>query len=259
MRRVALFVGVFFLATAALGAVTEITLTPQAPLVVGMTLDYKVVSNAQAVAGYRFRLRCLEGSTGPWSQYYQQSSPTFTAVEKRVGNYEIEGGANEQQTTNPPTFQWASLTKQVTILGPDSDTIIAGLNVNSTGWQPATVAVQFACWASGKKMAGSQIDGYPQERIRRPQYNPPKDSGWAGPKAGEFYWSMDHIQDNKTLHVIDMAWWNGLAVGAVFDDLFQQNRFVIKDCNGVDRYYYFQERHFQKVKTGPTTWKLIEV
>lgn len=46
---------------------------------------------------------------------------------------------------------------------------------------------------------------------------------------------------------------------AVFDDLFQTNRFVIRDCLGFGIRFEFQERHFQFVKSGDETWKLVEV
>jgi len=80
---------------------------------------------------------------------------------------------------------------------------------------------------------------------------------WSGP-GNEFYFDCGFIIDWKFVG-IQLPGFVNAAVGDVFDDFYQQNRMVIKDCFGDLQYFHFTERHFQKIKTGADTWKLVEV
>ena len=120
--------------------------------------------------------------------------------------------------------------------------------------------VHFNVYASGIRMGGVEIVGYAEERIRRPAAN--SDSGWprgTNQIGGEFNWDTQKIVDKKVTYVSNEDWFRLLApYGTVIDDFFQQNRFVIEDCNGNQQYYYFDERRFLKRKNGVESIELVE-
>jgi hypothetical protein len=242
-------------------AVTQIAIKPGVPIVVGSSRTFQVVSS-KPVSQYKIRWRCLEQPTGLWSDPFSNGTGIFGPFnEPRVGNREVEG-----QTIAfigmPPQPVTSTLTRQYTVVGPDSDVIVQGLNTNSTGFPRMENEVRFIMKYSDIWVRG-WIDGFPQERIRRPQKPPPNDdSGWVGPKPGEFDWATEYFFDLKFVHLPNpqsIAHWNSLPVNTVFDDFFQQNRFVIRNCNGAFVYYYFEERRFQKVKSGAQTWTLVQI
>lgn len=97
---------------------------------------------------------------------------------------------------------------------------------------------------------GPNVDGAPEERIRRPQV--PYDSGWL-PASDIFYLDGNVIVDEKAREV---EGWNTLPVGFVFDDFYHQNRMKIKNVHGEYEYFEFPDRHFRCVKSGSQTWQL---
>jgi hypothetical protein len=131
----------------------------------------------------------------------------------------------------------------------------------SGGWPQMGILFQFTM-KNGMTTIQGQIAGYPQERIRRPQAADPEDqdSGWQGPTPEVFWWNGVVISDYKTFEVLNGPAYEALQNGTVVDDFYQQNRFVILDCTLSSAVIYtFGERHFQKVKSGLHSFKVIEI
>ena len=159
---------------------------------------------------------------------------------------------------NPPPPTTSTCVKSVSILGPTADNITAGLNVNSTGSPEMYIWVTFEVLCGTSRM-GMMVQGYCQERVRRPTEVPPYDSGWVGPTPS-FFLTYAGIQDYKrVVTMVPSPNWDALPDGTVIDDYFQQNRLVIQNCNGASEYFYFADRHFKLIKTGAQSWKLTEV
>jgi len=179
-----------------------------------------------------------------------------------VGLREFWGGAFEVivppgDPENPAVYEWSYRTKQVTVIGPDRDTFTGPLDSVLEDILPAimTMDVRFPVFA-GTIPIGPNFEGYPQERIRRPQNG--IDSGWLGTAVFHDDFHMDGSE------IFDHKWWGGptwenVQVGATVDDFYQQNRLVIQDCTGAEQFFTFAERHFRKVKTSAFSWQLVEV
>jgi len=254
-----LLLGCALVPTLLFGSITQIQMgVNQPPVAVGRWASFQATTNGSASNWHWYR-RCTIIPAGQWQDYGGGSSANLFLGSARVGSYTIKVTDQEMVAGPPPTFQNFELTKDYNVIGPDSDTIIDGLNVPSTSGSlmplavaDLTVKFQMKC---GQTLIGDLIAGYVQESIRRPQSN--FDSGWTGETA-DFRFSPPNIEDHKTVGMLVPEFANA-AVGAVFDDFFQQNRFVIEDCHGYDTYFYFPERHFRKIKLNSTTWKLIEI
>jgi len=252
----ALIAGLVLVGPSAEAGITSIDVSPT-PIVVGKSTTYTANCTPQPFK-WEWDYRCTEGGTGSWTPSPPDTTSTRTKsyYESSVGSYDLRCTAYYQGGGYPPPLPTTStLIKSVTVNGPDADTITAGLNTNSSGYPVMTVTVKFQV-RSGTTAIGPYTDGYPQKRIRRPQEE--YDSGWIGPTEGVFYFF------GSTGEIIDVmtaggSGWGDILVDDVFDDFYQQNRMVINDCFATEVYYYFTERHFQKVKTGPYTWKLVEV
>jgi hypothetical protein len=250
-------IGVFvLLGSSVLAGITSISYTPD-PIVVGQATVYTANCTPQPFK-YEWDYRCTQGQTGAWvpSPPETTSTNTKTDYESQVGSFDVRCKAYYQGSGNPPPPPTTSTSiKSVTVNGPDSDTITAGLNTESTGYPAMTLTVKFQV-RSGATAIGIHTDGYPQERIRRPQSD--FDSGWVDPSSNYYFnGSTGEIIDVK---VVQLGWlWSNIAIGEVFDDFYQQNRMVIRDCFYNQVYYSFSERHFQKVKSAPYKWKLVQV
>lgn len=249
-----------FLSSHAIGEVTAIVVNPSEPLVVGYYYTYGIQHNKPSAGAYSWRYRCLESGGAGWTSVPNQGSPAYGFLEDRVGSVEVEGGAKEivgNPPPYPPPSEWSYLTRQFTILGPTTDTLRDSTPLFSSGYPYMAIPVYFDVYAGNIKV-GADIDGVVQERIRKPHEDPPFDSGWAGPEAGFFEWKGHGILDYKFVSIYLPAF-STADVDEVFDEIYQQNRFVIKDCAGNLEEFYFPERRFQKIKVSSTQWKLIEV
>lgn len=130
-----------------------------------------------------------------------------------------------------------------------------GLFEVSKGWPGMYIDVQFVAMANDIQVAGAAVAVVKvEERIRRGV----NDSGWVG-GSPEFYWDTTVTVDHKVVNAdANMAWWDSFNTGDIFDDFFQQNRMIIKDCFGNEQTFYFQERRFQKMKVDAAHWQLWE-
>lgn len=239
-------------ASVLLAGLTSIDVSPF-PIVVGRVVTYSALSTPPPPfpSFYDWDYRCTEGSVGNWNPSPPDRTYTnmITYQESRVGSYDLRCKLTYGDLTT------STLTRGLTILGPDTDVILSGLNVNSTGYPQMTLTVTFEV-RRGSTAIGMYTSGYPQERIRRPQFG--FDSGWQGGWPDYYFNPNKNIIDVKSVTRVDNSWDN-LAVGAIFDDFYQQNRAVIPNCHGVNTYFYFSDVHYQKQKTGAQTWKLIIV
>jgi hypothetical protein len=52
---------------------------------------------------------------------------------------------------------------------------------------------------------------------------------------------------------------DAIAIGTVFDDVYQQNRMIVIDCEGNSHIFYFTEHHSQMTKTAAGTWQMTEL
>lgn len=233
--------------TAVLAALSAITVQSE-PITVGQTVTYTTVEDGKNGPGtwtWDFRATA-GGNQGAWVGM-PSGGTTSQVVENRVGSFNVRCQASYMDQTTSVVI------RSVTVQGPDSDVITQGLNVST---EQTSLEVHFDVLNGSTPIGyiGSDVDGYPQERIRRPQYN--FDSGFTGPAPGAFYSQGNTIIDVKQTNMQDPAFINA-AIGAVVDDFYQQNRMVIKDGFLQDQFFYFVERHFQRVKTGANSWKLI--
>jgi hypothetical protein len=263
MRRLARFIPpvavCIGVTSAVLAGITRIDTNPSGSVVIGHHLEYTIIHTLEGFdwSGER---RCLVGNPpGEWTPDPPdfQHSPSFIYETRRVGTRDFRGGVLEQTgggDEQPPEFTWSYLTKQVTAIGPDRDTFTGPLNsyVEDFFIPKYAIDVSFPVFA-GTIPIGPNFDGYPQERIRRPQLN--QDSGWAGPSEA-FYMDGSAIFDHKWRGGPN---WDNIPVDTTFDDFYQQNRLVIYDCTGAEQIFTFAERHFQAVKTHEIAWKLVEV
>lgn len=225
------------------------------PIVVGYVYEYEIsIEPGQAAGAYSIEWRCTQGGTGNWQVFGTGGNPYYT-IEGLIGNQDVKGGA----CISDGGFgcEWNYLIEPITVLGPTRDAISSDLGGASTALPPtAEFEVQFAV-LNGDTPIGPWTDGYAQERIRQPGMVPPYDSGWVGTTGGtegEFGWDGYHIYDFKKLTVDEenIAWWNNMEFGQVYDVYYQQNRMMIKDCFGVYQPFYFAEREFGHYKIDHT-------
>jgi len=233
-------------------AITSITVdnvtVPNEPLTVGHLARYTANMNgANGMPGpTTWEYRAQGGAqAGPWVNAGQGQS--ITIVESRVGSFNVRATTSFQDGTV------SVMGVGVTISGPDRDVITAGLNVVS---QNMVVQVSSEVRNGAVPIGPNYVDGYPQERIRRPQWNPPFVSDWSSPDQDFYLTGNRAIIDNKAVSTQYPAFAN-CAIGQPFDDFYQQNRMLIKDGYGVLQPFYFQERHYQKIKVSATSWKLV--
>lgn len=266
MRRQFQFLSVSVLclgiASAVTASVTRIDIVPDVPIVVGNDLDYTIVHTLPAYA-WSAQRRCLESDPpGAWTPdpAEQLDNNIFTYPTQRVGTRDFRGGAFEEivppgDPQNPAMYEWHYLTKQVTVIGPDRDTFTGPLDsyVEDFFLPKYAIDVRFPVLA-GTIPIGPNFEGYPQERIRRPQLN--YDSGWIGPTEGVFCMDGSSIFDHKA---VSGPGWANILIGSTIDDLYHQNRMVIFDCTGAAKYFTLTERHFRFVKTDEISWQLVEV
>jgi hypothetical protein len=242
---------VAFLGSNSLAGLTAMTVSPE-PITVGWATTYTVTDDGQdsGYASYQWDFRATEpGNQTPWTALPGQSTST-QVIEARVGSYNVRCRATYR---NPMTGQQTTseIVRSVTVSGPDHDQITSGLNVSTSS---SSLTVEFLV-LNGTIILGGTVDGHAEERIRRPQYG--FDSGFVG-QSSTFYYQYGYIVDVKSTNLQHPDFLKA-NIGDAFDDFYQQNRMVIKDGFGRDQFFYFPERHFQRVKTGANSWKLIEL
>ncbi len=232
---------------AAYAGFTSMTVATE-PITVGYNVVYTANTNGAdgppSPATWSFRAT-EGGNQGPWVYLIQQGF-SLARTESKVGGFSVRCQATFANTQQ----QLHEIIRSVSVSGPDRDLITGGLNVNSN-MEHLFVYFQVL---NGSVPIGPQVAGVPEERIRRPDLG--IDTGFVGPSS-DYYLANDSIVDHKTFSVGSPGY-AALAVGAVFDDFYQQNRMRISDGFGVDQFFYFPERHFQRVKVNNTTWKLVE-
>jgi hypothetical protein len=230
-------------------AITSITVNTE-PITVGQTVQYVANMNSQdgppGPTNWDYRAT-EQGNVSPWFTPPITSGSSISWTERRIGSYNVRA---RTKFANGSTSEQI---RSVTVHAPDEDVITGGLNTPSNG---STLTVTFDLRRSGTPMGPGTVDGYPEERIRRPQFQ--MDSGFVGPSQSYYLTGNRAIIDNKYSDVSHADFIN-CPVNGVFDDLYQQNRMVIKDGFGTNQFFYFPERHFQRVKLGPSSWQLVEV
>jgi hypothetical protein len=142
----------------------------------------------------------------------------------------------------------------VDVLPPQYD-IVSGLGADSEGFPNMVNPLRFEVYCTGDRPMGGQPDGYPEERIVRPQSG--FDSGWVGP-GPDFYYEGGAIIDIKRTDV-DPQTWNNIAIGAVLDDFIQHTRFIVKDCHGLNTAFTLGTRWFQRVKSSASSVKIVQI
>jgi len=239
-----------FGASVLLAELTAINVSPF-PIVVGHSVTYSAQSTPPPPmpSMYDWDYRCTEGTTGNWgpSPPDRTSTNMIAYQESKVGSYDLRCKLTYSDNS------YSILTRGLNVLGPDTDSILSGLNTNSAGYPQMTLTVTFQV-LHGSTAIGIYTSGYPQERIRRPQDG--FDSGWQGGWPAYYFNPNKNIIDVKYFTRVDQTWDN-LPVGTIFDDFYQQNRAVILNCHGANAYFYFDDVHYQKQKTGAQTWQLI--
>lgn len=233
-------------------ALTAVNVTGQ-PVVVGDTVSYRALDDNAAPwpTTYAWKYRCTSnGAQGNW-----QDAPFATAAwssqEQNVGNFEVK----VQSAMSDGSTQ--TVQNSVTVSGPTTDEVNAAqLDVVMFFMMgPAPINLQFAVM-NGNRKIGPYPDGYPEYKIRRPQFN--LDTGWCTDTA--YSLNADTIVARVAIEPADFN--NGfanLADGAVVDDYYFQNRMLIRNCAGNYETFVFPERRFQKIKAGSNSWKLVEV
>ncbi len=237
----------------ALADITSITYTPS-PIVIGNGVLYTANDNGTPqIKSWKWEYRC------PGANWVAASGTnTCLMYEGYAGNYEIRCTASFQAAGYPPVQKPDQpFVINITINPPDSDGVVAGLNTPASIYG-GQVTIDFQLYSGGKKV-GAYIQGTPEERIRRPQFG--FDSGWSGPIAGTYFLHEGVIKDVKSasLPADQQAAWDATPVGGVIDDFYQQNRLKSKDSCNTEKFYYFPEHHFQRVKVDANNWKLIEL
>ncbi len=184
-------------------------------------------------------------------------SKTLTGKEWRVGSQDVEATGNY-----PPPDGKSTVTRSIMVHGPDNEAWVAGPGgppaFTVSGGTPIMILhCKIEC-RKGTTKIGPYTDGIVQERIRRPQFQ--LDSGWVD-ASGDFYLDASKvINDIKKVDSTDPALdWANMQNGDLFDDFYQTNRLLIRDCHGVYRSFEFGEKHWAKAKDSATTWKLLEV
>ncbi len=209
---------------------------------------------------YVWKYRCTADGVPGTEFTHSSKSSVMETPEPRVGSYQVKCKATFPDGEMGANTHDSEVTRGVTILGPDSDRIESGLDTDSyeaNGDSEMWLKVIFGVYCHDKKL-GCCVDGFPQERIRRPPLTYP----WGGP-GSVFFFECGDITDWKFVVPLnqqgEVSWedWNALPVGEVIDDFYQQNRMRINDCHGNPQDFHFTERHFQKKKSGPGTWELV--
>ena len=221
------------------------------PITVGQVVAYVATEDGKNGPGtWSWDFRATSGGNqGQWVPL-SNGSTTSRITEDRVGSYNVRcTGSYAGQTTSV-------IIRSITVNGPDHDVLTKGLD-SPTSQVNLEVDFDVLNGAIPIGIIGSSVNGFPQERIRRPQNNN-FDSGFVGPTVGSYYTQGYTIVDIKQTNLGSSVFVNA-AIGEVIDDFYQQNRMVIKDGFNQDQFFYFPERHFQRVKTGINSWKLIQI
>lgn len=231
---------------------TSINVTGQ-PVVVGDSISYRALENENAPwpTNFSWNYRCtVANAQGTWMNV-PFATAAWTIQERNVGSYEIKA------TSDMSDGSVKSITTNVTVAGPTTDKV----NESQLGavlyfmMGPMPLNLEFAVMHGDRKI-GPYPDGYPQYRIRRPQFD--LDTDWTSDPG--YSLNGDTIVARVAIEAADFN--NGfadLADGSVVDDYYLQNRMVIRNCAGTNEYFNFPERHFRKVKVGGNAWKLVEV
>lgn len=245
------------------GAVTDVLMQPEPPILVGFGTNYLVVAD-DPTGEYMWRWRCPgdppDVPPGDWSPEWFQSDPWYFIYNDHVGTFDDNFWAEEDpdiDDEDPPV--WNEKTIQTSVLGPNTDDVPFGLNVNSDG---DLLTIYFRP-LHGDDPIGGEIAGYAEEQL---QFKKPWEGAdkWSAPTpwighTEDYFWDEGSamIEDSKA-HDTNSANFQALNVGDAFQDIFQRNRLVIKNCEGLDQEFILPNHYFQAIKTGANTYKYVE-
>src|SRR5437879_3371454 len=121
-----------------------------------------------------YSFQCQRTDCGSGALFPNPADTNSTGIwvwtEPFIGSQNIAGG-ERLSSGMPPTNTWDYLTIQISVIGPSSETITAGLNVDSTNNSGIyQVETHFSIYA-GSNLVGPYAYCEAQERIRRPQDN----------------------------------------------------------------------------------------
>jgi hypothetical protein len=244
-----------FVSTAYAASITSITVNPSDPLVgtsaiVGVTTDGNATSYAWS---YSCQADGCDGDVIPLRG--SASSPSITVNLPNVGTNLLICDVTFTTVAMPPSSVTVPAGVPVHVEGPDMDDLISGPDTPTNACVPASVEFDFVMENGGDPI-GALAAGTVEERIVKDDF----DSGWSGEEAGEFTRQGNTIVDNKTSTPLGLCSdFMALPNGFVLDDFTQTNRFKAMDCCGQTVIFEFAPRHFQRVKTGPTTYTTIIV
>ncbi len=232
-------------------ALTSISVTPS-PVLLGDVSTWSVTTDGTPVSSYKWEYNCAESGCAPQTTPLTGNSATISYTESYVGAQNVACTA-----TFVPPFGKATIGRAFTVLGPDADSLIAGPGVVENIFSNNPIEFRFRMTTSGSPL-GSMIAGAVQERIERPQI--PQDTGWIDGAPGAYFKQGNTIFDmKKALFQGSEAQWENFPVGHVWDDFYQTNRLLAVDCCGQTVICEFARRHFQRVKVGNYTYKIIEL
>ena len=243
--------------TALLAAVTNITFNPN-PIIVGYSVNYTAVEDGThpPAISYEWSYRCINnGCVGNWvtSGFTGQ---TVNFIESRVGTQEIKCKATYPNPMLGQPQPTSTFTKMITVLGPDRDVIIAGLNTPTDRNQRIVIKYRLQ---NGDTPLGISLPGYAQERVL---INDPDtgvvDSGWvppAGTSNPNYYMEGNTIVDSQAFNYSQERW-DAIPVGSVFRTVFLQNRWVTTDCCGQEVIYYLVNHTLRRRKVSATEWQI---
>lgn len=144
--------------TFAAAGLTSITFNPS-PIVVGYEITYTANSTPPPPmqSFWEWDYRCTEGGTfdawvpSPSSVTYSNSKGYF---EQKVGSYQVRCVAHYMDLST------STLIKDVTVNGPDTDSIPSGLPIesNGTGYPTMTLTVTFRSFEARRPSARGPLD-----------------------------------------------------------------------------------------------------
>jgi hypothetical protein len=246
---------------------TSITYSPN-PITLGNQVQYTANDDGTwPIGSYKWEYRCL-GPSGPsnWIVAFPTTN-IYTSVESRPGDFEVKCTATYKQLSPQSPPPPSSVQISITIPAANADAVISGLNTpTNCGSQSDNIAASALPLTFevrvGRTAVGAYLSGTLEERIRRPQLDPPYDSGWQ-PGNQDLFIRNGQVIDNKTYTIAppdNLASYNTLSNGYVLDDFFQQFRITTTATAGCGNQVvmYLTEHHFKRYKSGAGQWSLFE-
>jgi len=240
-----------FLGTSAVwAALTDLTYTPN-PIVVGNDVFFTATEDGKSAGRASYTWFWQPVGAGTWNAMPVNSLQIWTR-ENRTGIYNVKCVATYVEPTMPPRKTTSEKTVTISVAAPNVDAIdpVQGQALGADC--PADQPVLFAFQPSINGInIGPYVDGDAQERIQRTGF----DSGWSGPAPGQFELHLQWIYDYKSTAQSEL---DKYSVGQVVDSFTQTNRMRIADSSGIRTPREFAPHRFKRIKTGQSTWKLVE-